>query len=137
MTPQSPSPPPNFWRHALGLATGPAGAALTGNLAVASTVHGFDKFFGQDGGPETSLAYAVVGSALTLTGAARYSIDALTGYLLDRPWMRVVAYSSAAGAAAAAVTARPHELASRPAALETLAEPWITARNRITARNGL
>ena len=107
---------------ALGLATGPAGAALTGNMAVASTVHGFDKFFGQDGGPETSLAYAVVGSALTLTGAGRYSLDALTGHVLDKPWMRTMAYVSAAGAAAAIVTARRHELTSRPAAPETPAQ---------------
>jgi len=100
---------------ALGLATGPAGAALTGNMAVASTVHGYDKFFAQDGGPEMSLAYAVVGSALALTGAGRYSVDALIGHVLDKPWMRVAAYASAAGAAAAIILARRNELASRPA----------------------
>lgn len=107
---------------ALGLATGPAGAALTGNMVVASSVHGYDKFFAQDGGPEMSLAYAVVGSALTLTGAGRYSLDHLTGYVLDKPWMRIVAYVSAAGAATAIIIARRNELASRPPAPEVPAD---------------
>ena len=39
---------------ALGLATGPAGAALTGNMVVASSLHGYEKFFAADGGPETA-----------------------------------------------------------------------------------
>ena len=77
---------------ALGLATGPAGAALTGNMVVASSLHGYEKFFASDGGPELPLAYGVVGTALTLTGGGRYSLDHLTGHVLDKPWMRVVAY---------------------------------------------
>ncbi len=100
----------------LGLATGPAGAVLVGNMVVASSVHGFEKFFAQDGGPEMPLAYAVVGSALTLTGAGRYSLDHVTGHVLDKPWMRTVAYVSAVGAAAAVIVARRQELASRPPA---------------------
>jgi putative oxidoreductase len=99
---------------ALGLATGPAGAALTGNMVVASSLHGYQKFFAADGGPEMSLAYAVVGSALTLTGAGRYSLDHVTGHVLDKPWMRVVAYVGAAGAATSIIIARRNELASRP-----------------------
>ncbi|SDU93545.1 putative oxidoreductase [Microlunatus sagamiharensis] len=101
---------------ALGLATGPAGAALAGNMVVASSVHGFEKFFAQDGGPEMPLAYAAVGSALTLAGGGRYSLDHLTGHVLDKPWMRTVAYVGAAGAAAAIIVARRQELASRPPA---------------------
>jgi putative oxidoreductase len=100
---------------ALGLATGPAGAALTGNMVVASSVHGYEKFFAQDGGPEMPLAYALVGSVLTLTGAGRYSLDHVTGHVLDKPWMRAVAYAGAAGAAAAIIIGRRNELASRPA----------------------
>lgn len=107
---------------ALGLATGPAGAALTGNMVVASSVHGYDKFFAQDGGPEMPLAYGVVGTVLTLTGGGRYSLDHVTGHVLDKPWMRVVAYVSAVGAAAAIITARRRELASRPPAPEVPAE---------------
>ena len=103
---------------ALGLATGPAGAALAGNMAVASSLHGFDKFFGQDGGPETALTYGWVGTVLTLTGPGRYSLDHLTGHVLDKPWMRVVAYVGAAGAAAAIIVARRNELATRPDAPE-------------------
>ena len=100
---------------ALGLATGPAGAALTGNMVVASAFHGFDKFYAADGGPELPLAYAAVGSALALTGAGRYSLDHVTGHVLDKPWMRAVAYVGAVGAAAAIIVARRNELASRPA----------------------
>jgi putative oxidoreductase len=100
---------------ALGLGTGPAGAALTGNMVVASAFHGFDKFYAADGGPELPLAYAAVGTALTLTGPGRYSLDHITGHLLDKPWMRAVAYAGAAGAAAAIIFGRRNELASRPA----------------------
>jgi putative oxidoreductase len=107
---------------ALGLATGPAGAALTGNMVVASSLHGYEKFFASDGGPEVPLAYGVVGTALTLTGGGRYSLDHLTGHLLDKPWMRVVAYVSAASAATAIIVSRRNELASRPAAPEVPAE---------------
>jgi putative oxidoreductase len=107
---------------ALGLATGPAGAALTGNMVVASSLHGYEKFFASDGGPETALGYGLVGTVLTLTGAGRYSLDHLTGHVLDKPWMRVVAYAGAAGAATAIIIARRNELASRPPAPEVPAE---------------
>ena len=106
----------------LGLATGPAGAALAGNMAVASSLHGFEKFYGQDGGPETALTYGLVGTVLTLTGAGRFSLDHLTGNVLDKPWMRAVAYVSAAGAATAIILARRRELASRPAPAEVPAD---------------
>ena len=101
---------------AVGLGTGPAGAALTGNMVVASSLHGYEKFFAQDGGPEMPLAYAVVGSVLTLTGAGRYSLDHVTGHVLDKPWMRVVAYTGSAAAAAVIIANRRRELASRPPA---------------------
>lgn len=107
---------------ALGLATGPAGAALTGNMVVASSLHGYEKFYASDGGPELPLAYGVVGTVLTLTGGGRYSLDHLTGHVLDQPWMRVVAYVSAAGAATAIIVARRKELASRPAPPEVPAD---------------
>ncbi|SEQ54352.1 DoxX family protein [Microlunatus flavus] len=99
---------------ALGLATGPAGAALTGNMVVASSLHGFEKFFASDGGPEVPLMYAVVGSALTLAGGGRYSLDHVTAHVLDKPWMRLVAYAGAASAATAIIVARRQELANRP-----------------------
>ena len=101
---------------AVGLGTGPAGAALTGNMVVASSLHGYEKFFAQDGGPEMPLAYALVGSVLTLTGAGRYSLDHVTGHVLDKPWMRAVAYGASVAAAASIIVARRRELASRPPA---------------------
>ena len=99
---------------ALGLGTGPAGAALTGNMVVASSLHGYEKFFASDGGPEVPLGYAAVGTALTLAGGGRYSLDHVTGHVLDKPWMRVVAYVGAAGAATAIILGRRQELANRP-----------------------
>jgi putative oxidoreductase len=91
-----------------------AGAALTGNMVVASSFHGFDKFYAADGGPELPLAYAAVGTALTLTGPGRYSLDHLTGHVLDKPWMRAIAYAGAVGAAAAVIIGRRNELVARP-----------------------
>lgn len=101
---------------ALGLGTGPAGAALTGNMVVASSLHGYDKFFASDGGPEVPLTYAAVGTALTLAGGGRYSLDHVTGHLFDKPWMRTVAFVGAAGAATAIIVSRQRELAARPPA---------------------
>ena len=99
---------------ALGLGTGPAGAAITGNMIAASSLHVSNGFFGQDGGFEMPAAYAMVGTTLALTGGGRYSLDALTGQVLDRPWLRVVAYTAAVGSAFALVSARRRELAGRP-----------------------
>lgn len=99
---------------ALGLATGPAGAVLAGNMIVASATHAPNGFFGQNGGFELPAAYATVGSALALSGGGRYSLDAVTGRVLDRPWMRVAAYVGAVASAVYLVQARKKELDSRP-----------------------
>lgn len=99
---------------ALGLGTGAAGAAVTGNMIVAGSTHARHGFFGQNGGFELPAAYATVGTVLVLTGGGRYSLDALTGRVLDRPWLRAVAYTAAIAAAIAMITARRQELARRP-----------------------
>ena len=99
---------------AVGLGTGPAGAALTGNMIVASSTHGDHGFFAQNGGFELPAAYAAVGTVLALTGGGRYSLDAITGRVLDRPWLRGIAYTSAVGAAIGIIAGRRQELARRP-----------------------
>ena len=99
---------------ALGLATGPAGAAMTGNMVVASSTHVENGFFAQGGGLELPSLYALVGTALTLSGGGRYSLGAVTGRVLDKPWMRVLAYGAAVGSAVYLISARKQELASRP-----------------------
>ena len=53
---------------ALGLATGPVGAALTGNMITASCVHAPNGFFNTNGGYELPVTYALVGSTFALTG---------------------------------------------------------------------
>ena len=99
---------------ALGLATGPAGAALTGNMIVASSVHA-PKIFNTDGGLELPATFALVGTTLALTGPGRYSLDAVTGGLLSRPWMTAIALVSAVGSAAFLISQRAKVLAARPA----------------------
>lgn len=97
-----------------GLGTGAAGAAVTGNMIVAGSTHARNGFFGQNGGFELPAAYAAVGTVLALTGGGRYSLDALTGGVLDRPWLRTVGYIGAIAAAAAVIAGRRQELARRP-----------------------
>ena len=61
---------------ALGLATGPVGAALTGNMIVASSVHAPNGFFNTNGGYELPVTYALVGEHVRADRA---------GPLLGRP----------------------------------------------------
>jgi putative oxidoreductase len=103
---------------ALGLATGPAGAALAGNMAVASSTHVPNGFFVTKGGLELPATYGLVGSAFTLTGPGRYSLDAALDQALNRPWMRVVALIAAAGSAASIISGRAKVLAERKSAEE-------------------
>ena len=83
-----------------------------GTQVVASSVH--EGFFNTSGGYELPAAYGLVGSVLTLTGAGRYSLDSVTGGVLDKPWMRAVAYASALAASVVIIRARQLELATRP-----------------------
>jgi putative oxidoreductase len=96
---------------ALGLASGPAGAAVAGNMAVASTTH--TGFFNTGGGYELPATFGLVGAAVALGGPGRYSLDAVTGKALDKPWMRAVALVSAAATAAYLISGRARVLASR------------------------
>ncbi len=95
---------------ALGLATGPAGAAVTGNMIVASSTHAPNGFFNTNGGYELPATFALVGSSLALTGPGRFSLDQATGNLCNRRWMAVVGLmSTIAGAAYMITTRRPPE----------------------------
>ncbi len=90
----------------LGLATGPVGAALTGNMITASSVHAPNGFFNTNGGYELPVTYALVGSTFALTGPGRFSLDHATGEVFNRPWMRTVALVSALATAAYLVSTR-------------------------------
>ena len=91
---------------ALGLATGPVGAALTGNMIVASSVHAPNGFFNTDGGYELPVTYALVGSTFALTGPGRFSVDQATREVFNPPWMRAVALVGALATAAYLVSTR-------------------------------
>jgi putative oxidoreductase len=98
---------------ALGLATGPVGAALTGNMITASSVHAPNGFFNTNGGYELPVTYALVGTTFALTGPGRFSLDHLTGEALNRPWMRAVALVGALASAAYLISSRGAVVAER------------------------
>jgi putative oxidoreductase len=101
---------------ALGLAAGPAGAALAGNMIVASSTHAPNGFFNMGGGYELPATFGLVAAAVAVGGPGRYSLDALTGDALDKPWMRGVALTAAVAAAYYLITERAKVLADRAAA---------------------
>ena len=95
---------------ALGLATGPAGAAVTGNMIVAGSTHAPNGFFNTNGGYEMPATYGVVGTSLALMGPGRFSLDEATGHLFNRRWMAIAGLiSTIAGAAYLITTRRPPE----------------------------
>ncbi|GAA1433749.1 hypothetical protein GCM10009616_26430 [Microlunatus lacustris] len=96
---------------ALGLASGPAGAAVAGNMVVASSTH--TGFFNTEGGYELPATFGLVGAAVALGGPGRFSLDALTGDALNKPWMRAVALASAGAAAVYLISERAKVLAAR------------------------
>ena len=91
---------------ALGLGTGPAGAAVTGNMIVASSTHAPNGFFNTAGGYELPATFGLVGTVLALTGPGKFSLDRASGDVLNRPWMTALGLVSAIAAAAYLVSAR-------------------------------
>lgn len=89
---------------ALGLATAPAGAAVAGNMVVASSTH--TGFFNTSGGFELPATMGLVGAALAIAGPGRYSLDEALGHTLNRRWMAVIGLASALGSAAYLVSTR-------------------------------
>lgn len=64
---------------ALGFVTPVAAAAIVGTLFVASSVHWKNGLWGQNGGFELALVYAVAAVALAFTGPGGFSLDNLVG----------------------------------------------------------
>jgi putative oxidoreductase len=91
---------------ALGLATGPAGAAVTGTMTVAASTHAPNGFFNANGGYELPATFGLVGTALALTGPGRYSLDHALGHKLNRRWMAVIGLASTVGSAVYLITTR-------------------------------
>lgn len=55
-------------------------------------------------------------AAFTIGGSGLYSLDALTGHVLDRPWMRITALAAVPTAIAIQVSRRRKALAADAAA---------------------
>jgi putative oxidoreductase len=91
---------------ALGLATGPAGAAVTGTMAVAGSTHVPNGFFNTSGGYELPAVYGLFGSVLALTGPGRFSLDHALGHKLNRRWMGFVGLATTVGSAAYLIATR-------------------------------
>lgn len=95
----------------LGLATPFAGAAATGTMMAATAVH-FPAFFAQKGGYEYAALLGVSTAALALIGPGGWSLDALLGYRLNKPWMSVVGLVASTVAATAVLQRRAQHLAA-------------------------
>src|SRR3954470_15293620 len=91
---------------ALGLATGPAGAAVASEMAVAGSTHAPNGFFNTGGGYELPATFGLVGTVLALTGPGRFSLDHASRHVLNRPWMTILAFASPASAAAYMISQR-------------------------------
>jgi putative oxidoreductase len=91
---------------ALGLATGPAGAAVAGTMTVAGSTHVPNGFFNTSGGYELPATFGLVGTALALAGPGRFSLDHALGHRLNRRWMAVVGLLSTVGSAAYLIATR-------------------------------
>lgn len=79
---------------ALGFATPVAGAAAATTMGVAASVHAPNGFFAMEGGLEYPAVLGLAATSFAIGGPGRVSLDALTGHVLDRPWMRAVAVSA-------------------------------------------
>lgn len=91
-----------------GLATPAAGAVVAGTMAGAVAVHAPGGFFITSGGFEYPAFLGATGLAVGLAGPGRYSLDHLSGHVLDRPWVGVMAFLVSAASAYGVVARRRH-----------------------------
>jgi len=101
---------------ALGLATPAAGAAAATTMGVAASVHAPNGFFAMEGGLEYPAVLGLAAAAFTIGGSGPFSLDALTGHVLDRPWMRITALAVIPTAIAIQISRRRKALAADAAA---------------------
>jgi len=91
---------------ALGLATGPAGAAVAGTMTVAGSTHTPNGFFNASGGYELPAVLGLVGVSLALGGPGTLSLDHALGHTLNRKWMAFTALATTLGSAAYLISTR-------------------------------
>jgi putative oxidoreductase len=97
---------------ALGLATPAAGAAAATTMGVAASVHAPNGFFATEGGLEYPAVLGLAAASFTIGGPGPFSLDALSGHVLDRPWMRATALALIPAVIAAQIYRRRMALAS-------------------------
>jgi hypothetical protein len=71
------------------------------------------------------VTYALVGSTFALTGPGRFSVDAVTGEVFNRPWMRALA-----------LVVLGHEVGDTPAGLLTWGRPPGAVEMFTSSRSG-
>ncbi|WP_431950287.1 DoxX family protein [Actinacidiphila sp. bgisy167] len=91
---------------ALGLATPAAGAAAAGGMAGAVSVHLPAGFFAASGGFEYPAFLGFTAAAIGISGPGRYSLDHLTGDVLDCGWTVAACFAASAVAAAVVISRR-------------------------------
>jgi putative oxidoreductase len=91
---------------ALGLGTGPAGAAVAGTMTVAGSTHVPNGFFNTGGGYELPATFGLVATSLALTGPGKYSLDHVLGHRLNRKWMAVAGLIATISSAAYLISSR-------------------------------
>jgi putative oxidoreductase len=116
---------------ALGLATGPAGAAVAGTMTVAGSTHVPNGFFNTSGGYELPATLGLVGTALALAGPGRLSLDHALGHRLNRKWMAFAALASTLSSAAYLISTRqqPPEAPSEVDATESPTDDTAVAES--------
>src|SRR5690606_26363693 len=72
---------------ALGLATPAGAAAVAGAMGVAAEMHSGNGFFNTEGGLEYPALIGLTAASIAVSGPGRISLDELTCYVLDRPWI--------------------------------------------------
>ncbi|MCY0903362.1 DoxX family protein [Arthrobacter sp. H14-L1] len=106
---------------ALGLATPAAGSVAAITMGVAASVHAPNGFFATNGGFEYPAVLGLAAASFTIGGAGRASLDAATGQIFDRPWMRVAALAAIPAAIGGQVYRRRQALAADAAAAHPIA----------------
>lgn len=96
---------------ALGFGTPAAGAAAATTMGVAASVHAPNGFFATEGGLEYPAVLGLAAASFTIGGPGSFSLDSVTGHVLDRPWMRAVALAVIPTAIAIQVFRRRQALA--------------------------
>jgi putative oxidoreductase len=106
---------------ALGLGTGPAGAAVAGNMVVASSTH--TGFFNTSGGFELPAVLGLVGASLAIGGPGRISLDHALGHTLNRKWMAFTGLAATLGSAAYLISTRQPPPAAAPEEVDAAESP--------------